>query len=86
MVDRLKDEQPGRISWVTDSTAEPPEVYLLTRGNYSEPSEKIEPSAFSALNDEDNTLQIVRPDNFLPVVVGWLGPLGLPSPIRGPAI
>ncbi len=60
---RLEAEEPGRISWVTDTTREPPEVYLLARGEYSQPAERVQPAAFSALQDEANAYQVVPPEN-----------------------
>ena len=38
-------EPPGKIAWVTDRSPKPPEVYLLVRGNYATPGDKVEPVA-----------------------------------------
>lgn len=47
-----KAAQPGRaIAWVTDKSARPPEVPLLTRGLYSQRGPSVDPDALSVLTD-----------------------------------
>lgn len=55
---KLQGEQPGRIAWVTDSTPTPPDVFLLARGDYAHPSTKVEPTAFTALQETDNPFAV----------------------------
>ncbi|MDA1214373.1 MAG: DUF1553 domain-containing protein, partial [Planctomycetota bacterium] len=62
-LDTLKGAEPGRISWVTDTVAEAPDVYLLDRGEYSQPTEKVSPAPISALYDVDNAMTIVPQPN-----------------------
>jgi hypothetical protein len=44
---------PGRIAWVTDVSATPPEVHLLRRGLYNNPGAKVEPKPPAVLCDSD---------------------------------
>jgi len=62
----LQTREPGRISWMTDSTAEPPDVFLLDRGEYSLPKVKVQPASIAVLHDDDNPLTVVRPANGFP--------------------
>lgn len=57
-IPRLQSQEPGRISWLTDIEPTPPDVFLLDRGEYSQPTEKVEPAPLSALNDEQNPMQV----------------------------
>ncbi|MEZ6034300.1 MAG: PSD1 and planctomycete cytochrome C domain-containing protein [Planctomycetaceae bacterium] len=59
-IPKLQAAEPGRIAWVTDATAEPPDVSLLERGEYSHPREKVQPAPISALDDEHNPMPISR--------------------------
>jgi hypothetical protein len=43
-----RSPKPGKIAWMTDNSAEAPEVHLLKRGNHKTPGETVEP-AFPAL-------------------------------------
>lgn len=43
-------QRPGRIAWASDVTPQPPAVHLLTRGNYAQPGEVVEPAGLSALS------------------------------------
>jgi hypothetical protein len=65
-VSALQAEDPGRIAWLTDTAPEPPEVFLLERGEYSLPKTRVEPAPISALRDDENPLEIVRPSNGFP--------------------
>ncbi|MEX1229203.1 MAG: PSD1 and planctomycete cytochrome C domain-containing protein, partial [Planctomycetaceae bacterium] len=62
-LEELKGEEPGRISWVTDTVAEAPDVFLLDRGEYSQPKEKVAPAPVGALDDENNAMEIVPQPN-----------------------
>lgn len=57
---KLEGDKPGRIAWVTDSTPQPPEVFLLARGDYAQRTIQVEPAAFTALAESSNPL-IVQP-------------------------
>jgi hypothetical protein len=39
-----RSPKPGKISWMTDASAEAPEVHLLKRGNHKTPGEVVEPA------------------------------------------
>ncbi len=45
-----RGERPGKIAWVTDRSENPPDTFLLTRGNYAAPAEKVQPAPLGALN------------------------------------
>jgi hypothetical protein len=60
-IQKIEAAEPGRIAWVTDTTAEPPDVYLLDRGEYSHPGEKVQPAPISALDDQQNPMPISHP-------------------------
>ena len=45
------EKRPGKIAWGGDMDKELPVVHLLTRGNYSDRAEVVEPGTFSALTD-----------------------------------
>jgi hypothetical protein len=51
----LDASAPGKIAWVTDVSATPPEVRLLTRGNYSSPAHVVTagPPLFLSQQEED---------------------------------
>ncbi len=57
---QLEKAEPGRIAWVTDTNPQPPETYLLARGDTTQRAELVEPAAFSALAEPDNPL-LVQP-------------------------
>lgn len=65
-VPKLQAQEPGRIAWQTDTEPSAPDVFLLDRGEYSHPKDKVEPAAVSALNDETNPLVITAPANGFP--------------------
>ena len=62
----LQAEEPGRISWLTDSTATAPDVYLLDRGEYALPKDKVEPAPIAVLNDVQNPLEVKAPVGVFP--------------------
>jgi hypothetical protein len=62
----LQAQEPGRIAWVTDTEAVAPDVFLLDRGEYSQPKEKVTPSPISALNDDDHRFDITAPQGDFP--------------------
>jgi hypothetical protein len=45
-------ERPGKIAWVSDVSATPPDVFLLDRGDYGKPTVKVEPAGPEVLSDE----------------------------------
>jgi hypothetical protein len=53
-----RGEKPGKIAWVTDRSEDPPDVFLLARGNYATPAEKVHPAPLSALSDPSAALDI----------------------------
>lgn len=59
-------QEPGRIAWLTDTTATPPDVFLLDRGEYSQPKIKVEPAPIAVLNDPGNPLTVTAPANAFP--------------------
>ncbi|MBC7967766.1 MAG: DUF1553 domain-containing protein [Fuerstia sp.] len=63
---KLQAAEPGRIAWITDSTAAPPDVFLLDRGEYSQPKDKVEPAPISVLNDDQNPMEILWPAGGFP--------------------
>jgi len=52
--------KPGRIAWVSDLDAKPPEVHLLKRGNHKTPGAVVEPSVPAFLKHGDDGLKIVQ--------------------------
>ena len=65
-IPKLQAAEPGRIAWLTDTTSEPPDVFLLARGEYSQPAEKVVPAQISALYDDQNPMEISSPANGFP--------------------
>jgi hypothetical protein len=61
-LNNLDSSAPGKISWVTDVSASPPEVRLLTRGSYSTPAHVVTPGPplFLSQQEEDPDF-VVRP-------------------------
>ncbi len=49
-----RSDKPGKVAWVTDVSPQPPDVFLLVRGNYSQPGEKVAPGVPAVLCDPDN--------------------------------
>lgn len=58
----LAADKPGRIAWLTDVAPTPPDVYLLTRGNYAARGEKIEPGVPAVLSDPENAFSVAPPE------------------------
>ena len=56
-----RGEKPGKIACVVDRSETPPDVFLLERGNYATPGEKVEPAPLAALSDGASTLDIKAP-------------------------
>lgn len=56
-----RGEKPGKIAWVTDRDAKPADVFLLERGNYGAPGEKVEPAPLEALDDSSAPLAVEAP-------------------------
>ena len=65
-IPKLQAQEPGRIAWQTDTEPSPPDVFLLDRGEYSHPKDKVEPAPVSALNDDTNPLEITPPPGGFP--------------------
>lgn len=56
--------EPGRaIAWVTDKSAKPPEVPLLTRGLYHLRGPQVEPAALQILTDAGHEFRILPPSS-----------------------
>lgn len=55
--------KPGKIAWLSDLSATPPEVRMLVRGNHTTPGDKIEPAAIRVLDEADSTFAIQPPSN-----------------------
>ncbi|MDA1211910.1 MAG: PSD1 and planctomycete cytochrome C domain-containing protein [Planctomycetota bacterium] len=58
--------EPDKLAWVTDLTQSPPPVPLLTRGDYFQHGENVEPAALSMLTDDDNHMQVDVPESGAP--------------------
>jgi hypothetical protein len=56
-----RGQKPGKIACVTDRSQELPDVFLLERGNYAAPKEKVRPAPLSALADAPGPLEIKQP-------------------------
>jgi len=56
--ERERGERPGKIACVFDRAETPPEVFLLERGNYGAPGEKVEPAPLAALADSAFTFEV----------------------------
>ncbi len=53
--------EPGKISWLTDGSASPPDVFLLERGSHATPGEKVFPAPITALAETDESLDVDVP-------------------------
>ncbi len=56
-----RGERPGKIACVTDRSGQAPDVFLLQRGNYATPGDKVEPAPFAALSEAGMTLAARTP-------------------------
>jgi hypothetical protein len=63
---QLQMQEPGRIAWLTDATADAPDVFLLDRGEYSLQKHKVTPAPIAVLNDDENPLDLRPPANGFP--------------------
>ena len=59
----LRTDKPGKTAIVTDLSPSPPDVFLLVRGNYGQPGEKVEPGVPAALADADNAYVVAPPSS-----------------------
>jgi hypothetical protein len=59
--ERERGEKPGNIACVFERSTTPPDVFLLERGDYRTPGEKVEPAPLSALAHGNEALDIVAP-------------------------
>jgi len=57
-VNAKRPPQPGKIAWVSDGSAKAPDVFLLKRGNYKSPGEKVQPNALAILRESGNRLEV----------------------------
>lgn len=57
----LSAEKPGKIAWASDLSPTPPDVFLLDRGNYAAPKDKVEARPPSALRDPKSPFDIATP-------------------------
>ena len=64
--EHARGDKPGKLAWVTDRSATPPEVHLLQRGNYATPGEKVEPAPLSALAEPEVPLDVAAAAANLP--------------------
>lgn len=51
--------EPDKLAWVTDLSAQQPDVHLLKRGDYFDPGPQIEPGTLSILVESGNEMSIV---------------------------
>jgi hypothetical protein len=49
-LEKRKPEKPGRVAAVVDLSPEPPKVFLLDRGDYKSPKEKVPPAGPSVVS------------------------------------
>jgi hypothetical protein len=56
-----RGERPGRIAWLSDLSATPPDVYLLKRGNYFDRGPVVSAGVPSVLCDPENPFEVVKP-------------------------
>ncbi len=61
VAERKRGERPGEIACVFERSATPPDVFLLARGDYRTPGEKVEPAPLAALADDNEAFDIAAP-------------------------
>ena len=61
--ERERGERPGKIACVFDRSENPPDVFLLERGNYGAPADKVSPAPLSALANSDRAFDVKSPTN-----------------------
>ena len=49
--------RPGRIAWVSDNSAEAPDVFFLKRGNYKSPGAKVKPDVLALMVETGNRFE-----------------------------
>jgi hypothetical protein len=49
-----RGERPGKVSWIAEPAATPPEVHVLKRGQYGDPGPAVGPAPPSVLTDPDD--------------------------------
>jgi Protein of unknown function (DUF1553)/Protein of unknown function (DUF1549)/Planctomycete cytochrome C len=54
---QVASNQPGKIAWATDMSAELPDVRLLLRGNITTPGDVVEHGTLSILDEPSNTYE-----------------------------
>jgi hypothetical protein len=59
-IEKQRQAKPGKIAWVTDLAAEPPDVPLLVRGNYKIHGENVRPVALAALDEPSNPFNLEK--------------------------
>ncbi len=59
--ERERGERPGKIACVYERAAQPPDVFLLERGNYGSPGEKVTPAPLEVLAEDGAVLDIQPP-------------------------
>jgi len=57
-VNAQRTGNPGGIAWVSDVSPDPPDVYLLQRGEYNAPGEKVEPAGLTVLSEQDSPFEL----------------------------
>lgn len=57
----ISNEKPGKLAWTSDLSPTPPDVFLLERGNYAAPKDKVDPRPPSALRDPKTPFDIAVP-------------------------
>ncbi len=73
-LEKQRSAEPGRaIAWVSDKSAKPPEVPLLTRGLYNLRGPGVLPSALQVLTDAGNEYQALPPGGEVPMTGRRLG-------------
>ena len=58
---RLETPPGIEVAWVSDASADPPQVFLLRRGLYDDPGEEVTPASLVVLSDPDNPFRVVPP-------------------------
>ena len=53
-----RSPRPGKVAWLSDVSPQPPDAFLLVRGNYSQPGEKVDPGVPAVLSDPDNAYAV----------------------------
>lgn len=59
--DEMGKQPPGKISWATDISSQPPQVFLLERGNYAARKDQVFPAPPAILSPPDSPFIISPP-------------------------